>query len=141
MSVQVLLDAPQTAARDAAVRSMQLAQGGDGKAWLELFAEDAVVQDPYGPSPMDPGGKGHRGKAAIKKFCADNIRPGGIRFQIRQALCCGDACVCVGTITTKTPEGKVGWCEIFNVYEVDSAGKITLLRSYWDFEAMMKSVF
>jgi len=141
MSIQVLLDVPKTPARDACIRSIQLAQEGDGKAWLELFAENAVVQDPYGPSPYDPSGKGHEGKAAIKQFCADYIRPGGIRFQIRQALCCGNACVCVGTITTKAPDGKVGWCEIINVYEVDEAGKITLLRSYWDFEAMAKSVF
>ena len=141
MSIQVLLDAPQTPARDACIRSIQLAQDGDGKAWLELFAENAVVQDPYGPSPFDPSGKGHQGKSAIKKFCADHIRPGTIRFQIRQALSCGDSCVCVGTITTKAPDGKVAWCEIVNVYEVDETGKITLLRSYWDFEAMAKSVF
>jgi limonene-1,2-epoxide hydrolase len=28
-----------------------------------------------------------------------------------------------------------------NVYEVDDQGKITLLRSYWDFEAAMKTAF
>jgi ketosteroid isomerase-like protein len=141
MSIQVLLDAPQTPARRAAIRSIQLACEGKGAEWLELFAENAVVQDPYGPSPMDPSGKGHLGKAAIEKFCADHIRPGGIRFQIRQTGGGGNACVAVGTITTKSPDGKVAWCEVVNLYEVDEAGKITLLRSYWDFDAMVKSVF
>ena len=141
MSIQILLDAPQTPARKACIRSIQLAMAGKGEEWLDLFAEDAVVQDPYGPSPFDPAGKGQVGKAAIKKFCADHIRPGAIAFQIRQTLGGGNTCVCVGTITTKSPEGKVAWCEIVNVYEVNDAGKITLLRSYWDFEAMGKTAF
>ena len=29
--------------------------------WLALFAPDAIVQDPVGPSRLDPDGRGHRG--------------------------------------------------------------------------------
>lgn len=141
MSIQVLLDAPKTPARTACIQSIQLAMKGDGEAWLELFAEDAVVQDPYGPSPMDPSGKGHQGKAAIKAFCADHIRPGAIAFQVRQSVACGNACALVGTITTKGPDGKVAWCEIINHYEVNDAGKIVLLRSFWEFDARMATEF
>jgi len=141
MSIQILLDAPQTPARAASVRSIQLAQEGKGEEWLELFAEDAVVQDPYGVSPMDPSGEGHRGKQAIREFCAAHIRPDALRFEVRQTLSSGGACIVVGTITVKHPDGKVQWSEVVNVYEVDEAGKITLLRSYWDFEAAMKTVF
>ena len=141
MSIQISLDAPQTPARAASVKSMQLALEGKGEEWLDLFAEDAVVQDPYGVSPMDPDGQGHRGKEAIRKFCAAHIRPGAIACEIRQTLTSGGACVNVGTITTKRPDGGVQWSEVVNVYEVDEEGKITLLRSYWDFEAAMKSAF
>ena len=31
--------------------------------------------------------------------------------------------------------------QVVNVYEVDDQGKITLLRSYWDFEAAMETAF
>jgi ketosteroid isomerase-like protein len=141
MSIQVLLDAPKTPARDACIQSIQLAMKGDGVAWLELFAEDALVQDPYGPSPMDPSGRGHQGKAAIKAFCADHIRPGAIGFQVRQSVACGNACALVGTITTKGPDGKVAWCEIINHYEVNDEGKIILLRSFWEFDARMQTEF
>ena len=41
----------------------------------------------------------------------------------------------------KAPDGTVAWCEIFNLYEVDDEGKITLLRSFWDFEAMQQTAF
>ena len=141
MSIDLVLNAPQTPARQASIESMQLAEKGDAAGWLDLFAEEAVVQDPYGPSPMDPSGKGHQGKAAIEKFCAAYIRPDGIRFEIRQTVTSGTACVNVGTIYSKRPDGGVQWSEVVNVYEVDDAGKITLLRSYWDFEAAMKSAF
>lgn len=141
MSIQIVLDAPQTPARTASVRSMQLAMAGKGAEWLDLFAEDAVVQDPYGPSPYDPEGKGHRGKEAIRRFCAAHIRPGAIAFAIRQTLTSGSACVNVGTLVAKRPGGGVQWCEIVNVYEVNDQGRITLLRSYWDFEAATKTAF
>jgi ketosteroid isomerase-like protein len=141
MSIDVVINAPKTPARDAAIASMKLAEAGDGEGWLDLFAEDATVQDPYGPSPMDPDGKGHVGKQAISKFCAAFIRPDTIRFEVRQTLTSGGVCVNVGTIYAKRPDGTASWNEVVNIYEVNEAGKITLLRSYWDFEAAAKSAF
>ena len=141
MSIDLVLNAPQTPARAASIQSMRLAEAGDAKGWLDLFAEDAVVQDPYGPSPMDPAGEGHRGKAAIEKFCGAYIKPDMIRFEIRQTVTAGGACVNIGTIIGKRPNGGASWNEVVNVYEVNEAGKIVLLRSYWDFEAAAKAAF
>jgi len=33
--------------------------------WLALFAEDAVVEDPVGPSHFSPDGTGHHGRGVI----------------------------------------------------------------------------
>ena len=141
MSIDLVVNAPQTPARAASVQSMRSAIAGDGEAWLALFAEDAVVQDPYGPSPMDPEGQGHVGKEAIAKFCEQFIKPDTIRFEVRQTLTSGHACVNIGTIFVKLPGGQAAWSEVVNVYEVNEAGLITLLRSYWDFEAQMKTLY
>lgn len=141
MAFDIVLNAPQTPARVAAIQSMRLAEAGDGQGWLDLFADDAIVQDPYGPSPMDPTGHGQVGKEAIGKFCTAYIRPDTIRFEIRQTLTSGGACVNVGTIYTKRPGGVSSWSEVINVYEVNAESKITLLRSYWDFDAGMKTAF
>jgi len=141
MAIDIVLNAPQTPARAAAIQSMRLSESGDGESWLALFADDAVIQDPYGPSPMDPEGRGHIGREAIEKFCAQYIRPDAIRFEIRQTISAGGACVNVGTIYTKLPGGVSSWSEVVNVYEVNDAGKITLLRSYWDFEAAGRTAF
>ena len=141
MSIDLVKNAPQTSARNASIKSMELAMEGDGEGWLALFADDAIVQDPSGPSPMDPSGRGRIGKEEIGKFCSAYIRPDSIRFEVRQTLNGGGACVNVGTIYTKDPDGRVGWNEVINVYEVNEAGLITLLRSYWDFDANQKTTF
>jgi steroid delta-isomerase len=141
MSIDIVLNAPKTPARLTSIESMRLAMAGDREGWVDLFAEDGIVQDPYGPSPMDPTGKGRIGKAAIAKFSAIFINPDSIRFEIRQTITSGDACANIGTIIVKRPDGSIGWNEVINVYEVDAERKISLLRSYWDFDANMKTAF
>ena len=61
-----------TTARDLGQASMAAIEAMDRQAWLDLFAEDAVVEDPVGPSMFDPEGKGHRGPEAIAAFF-DNV--------------------------------------------------------------------
>jgi len=141
MSIEVVLSAPQTPARRASIESMKAAMDGDARAWVDLFSEDAVVQDPYGSSPMDPTGRGRVGKKEIEEFAAVYIKPDAIRFQIRQTITSGDAVVNVGTIFVRWPDGRFGWNEVVNAYEVDDVGKITLLRAYWDFDANLKTAF
>ncbi|HUZ51286.1 MAG TPA: nuclear transport factor 2 family protein [Streptosporangiaceae bacterium] len=65
----------QPTARDLARRSQAAVQAKDREAWLSLFAPDAVVADPIGPSPLDPAGHGHRGLAAITAFFEHGLQP------------------------------------------------------------------
>ncbi|WP_432420934.1 hypothetical protein [Nocardia cyriacigeorgica] len=48
-------------ARAAGLASQAAVRARDKNAWLELFAEDGIVEDPIGPSGFDPEGRGHRG--------------------------------------------------------------------------------
>jgi ketosteroid isomerase-like protein len=141
MSIEIVINAAKTPARLASLDSMRMSMAGDLEGWLALFAEDAVLQDPSGPSPMDPSGRGRVGKQEIAKFGEIFIKPDSLRFEIRQTLMSGGACVNIGTITVRRPDGKIGWSEVVNVYEVNGAREITLLRSYWDFEANLQSAF
>ena len=59
-------------ARLAAKRSMEAVHKKDKQAWLDNFADDAVVEDPIGVSALDPTGKGQRGKEAIERFWDDS---------------------------------------------------------------------
>ena len=56
----------------ASENSAKFAMAGDTESWLGLFADDAFLADPVGKSPVDPEGKGHRGKASIERFW-DNV--------------------------------------------------------------------
>jgi ketosteroid isomerase-like protein len=115
---------------------MAAVEAGDREAWLALFTEDAVVEDPIGASPLDPEGNGRRGKAAIAAFWDDVISSGHVTFDIRESYACGDECANVGRITTTLPDGSRSIVEGVYTYRVDGAGRLVALRAFWEFDAM-----
>ena len=70
----------------AGKRSREAAIAHDKEAWLANFADDAIVEDPIGPSHFDPEGKGHRGKEAIAAFYDKAIAPSELDVQLRKDL-------------------------------------------------------
>lgn len=123
-------------ARDAAERSMAAVEAGDRETWLALFAEDAVVEDPIGPSPLDESGAGRHGKAAIADFWDTVITTGQVRFDIRESYACGDECANVGRITTTLPDGGRSVVEGVYTYRVAEDGRLVALRAFWEFDQM-----
>jgi ketosteroid isomerase-like protein len=124
--------------RELAVRSRAAVHAGDRDGWLALFAEDAVVQDPIGPSPFDPEGHGHRGLDAIAAFYDAVIGPSeAISFEIEQSYLCGDEVADVGIIRT-TIAGGSHQAVVRGVYtyRADGAGKIAALRAFWEVDAL-----
>ena len=49
-------------ARELGHMSREAVGRGDKEGWLEIFAPNAIVQDPIGPSAFDPSGQGHHGR-------------------------------------------------------------------------------
>lgn len=127
-------------ARAASQRSMQAVQGKTKDAWLALFAEDALIEDPVGISPLDPEGKGHRGRAAISAFWDTFIGPNQISFDIWHSYAAGNEVANVGAITTTTPAGTKAVAEGVFVYRVNDQGNLVSLRAFWEFEKMMASM-
>jgi ketosteroid isomerase-like protein len=115
---------------------MAAVEAGDREAWLALFTEDAVVEDPIGASPLDPEGNGRRGKAAIAAFWDDVISSGHVTFDIRESYACGDECANVGAITTTFPDGGRSIVQGVYTYRVDSGGDLVALRAFWEFDAL-----
>ena len=129
--------ANRVTARDLARRSQAAVHRKDREAWLRLFAPDAVVADPIGPSPLDPGGDGHRGPAAIAAFYDTVIAPNEqISFEIETSYLCGNEVADVGTIRTTLPGGEqVVVVRGVYTYRADGSGRIAALRAYWEFDA------
>ena len=127
-------------ARLASQRSMQAVKAKTKEGWLALFADDAIIEDPVGSSPLDPEGKGQVGRAAIGAFWDRNIAPNQIEFDIRHSYACGNEVANVGTITTTLPNGMKALAEGVFIYKVNDAGKLVSLRAFWEFEKTMASL-
>lgn len=127
-------------AAQANIKSFAAATAGTKDAWLALFAEDAVIQDPVGKSGLDPEGKGHRGKAAISAFWDSAIASGSVRFEVKQRLPRENECAVLAVVrNTFSPQATLE-TEMIVVYKVNDEGKIVSLRAFWDFEGAMSQM-
>ena len=127
-------------ARLASKNSLRAVQAKDREAWLDLFATDAVIEDPVGVSPIDPAGKGHRGREAIGRFWDKQIAPVTIHFEVRESYAGGDECANVGTITIGMANGMKSRVDGVFVYRVNDAGKLVSMRAFWEFDRMLASM-
>ncbi len=132
-----MTDAPLDA-RELGIRSRAAVTAGDREGWLALFADDAIVADPIGPSAFDPEGKGHHGRDAIAAFYDTVIASSeAIAFEITESYLCGDEVADVGIIRT-TLAGGTHQAIVRGVYTYRSngAGKLASLRAFWEFDAL-----
>jgi steroid delta-isomerase len=100
---------------------------GDREGYLDLFADDATLEDPV-------GGEVHRGKEALGAFF-DTTRAmtptielritGPVRVAGREAAFPGEARPTIGEDQMVIP--------IVDTMRFDDEGRITELRAYWDF--------
>jgi steroid delta-isomerase len=124
--------------RDLARKSQAAAGAKDRATWLSLFAPDATVEDPIGPSTFDPEGKGHHGTEGITAFY-DNVidQVDGITFDIERTYVCGNEMADVGTIRMALPGGThVAVVEGVFTYRGDGAGKLIALRAFWEIDKL-----
>jgi steroid Delta-isomerase len=114
-------------------KSMAMSEAKDRDGWLGLFAEDAVVEDPVGPSFVDPDGTGQRGIEAITAFYDKVVSQSeALKFTIRQSIECGDEVCNIGELRITLPGNQVGTVQIANIYKVNAEGKLASLRSFWE---------
>jgi len=124
-------------ARELGQASMAAVEAHDRETWLALFTEDSVVEDPIGPSALDPEGKGHRGLEAIAAFYDNVIATNeSIRFTIHQSFLCGDEVANVGIIRIAFAGGTVVEVDGVYTYRRSAEGRLAALRAYWEPDAM-----
>ena len=134
---------PKTKAQELGFLSRDYAVAKDKQNWLDLFAENAIVQDPIGKSPMDPDGNGHKGKEAIEKFYDTVIANGNIEFNILESIPCADECANFAEIKNIIGNEKIE-TKMIVIYRVNSDDKIVSLRAFWDYQKMedqLKALF
>ena len=129
----------QTKAQELSFLSRNYAVAKDKENWLELFAKDALVQDPIGKSPLDPEGNGHQGIAAIEKFYDTVIANGNIEFTIIESIPCANECANYAQIVNLVGDIKIE-TKMMVIYRINSNDKIESLRAFWDYQKMEKQL-
>jgi ketosteroid isomerase-like protein len=120
-------------ARRAAQRSMAAVAAGRKDDWLTLFASDAAVEDPVGPSVLDPEGKGHCGHDGIERFWDEHFSAvNRFQFQVKDSFANGPCCANIVTITMTLGAAATMTVDCVVVYTVNDTGLITSLRGYWE---------
>ena len=121
--------------------SIACAQNGEKEQWLSLFADDAVVHDPVGPSPHDPTGEGFVGKERLSEFWDLMIGPSTMVITSHKQIAAGPFhCACVATATNPLGEDLSIDIEMVVTYEVNDEGLITSLNAYWDLNAVAEQL-
>jgi steroid Delta-isomerase len=127
-------------AHAAGRRSREAVRAKNKDAWLAVFADDAIVEDPIGPSTFDPEGKGHRGHHAISAFWDKAIaNTDDIEFNFRETYQCGNEEANVGCIITTMGGYRITAEGVFT-YKVNDEGKLVALRAYWEMERAAAAV-
>lgn len=124
----------------ASQNSAKFAMARDKASWLGLFADDAFLADPVGPSPFDPKGEGYVGKANIERFWDKAIGRSNLTIEASQRIPCANACAAVLRVTNDIGGGKQTVVDMIGIYEVNAEGKLCSLKVYWSWDRLAKQL-
>ena len=120
----------------AARASWSAVQRKEKEEWLALMADEICIEDPIGVSPLDPIGKGHCGKQAVRAFWESTIAPNQIRIEVARSFCAGQESAHLMTLSSQFPNGASAIVTGIFSYRVNDAGKLVALRGYWQMSDM-----
>lgn len=113
--------------------SLSAVKARNREEWLDLFADDAVVEDPVGPFAWDPEGKGQRGKAAIAAFYdMFSAHQQAFDFEIHHQEARGNEVAVFATLHSTGHDGATSSTKVLNIYKQAPDGRIQSLRSFWN---------
>ncbi|MDR7085335.1 ketosteroid isomerase-like protein [Aeromicrobium panaciterrae] len=129
-------------AREASQRSYSAVAKGDLAEWLTVYAEDALLEDPVGPSMFDEEGKGHRGHAGISAFWELAIAPiETFEFLITDSFANpgSNTCANIGSIKTSFADGSHTTTDLIMVYVINDDGRVASMKAFWEPNRTMAS--
>jgi steroid delta-isomerase len=120
-------------ARELAEASLAAVRAKDRDGWLALFEPDATVEDPVGPSALDPEGRGRRGIEEIAAFYDSVISTmESFDYEIERTYLGGAELAMVVVFHIGLGGDQRMDMDLVNIYERSPGGKIASLRSFWD---------
>ncbi len=125
------------------LRSRECLNTKDKKAWLAMWAEDGIIEDPIGPTVLDPDGKGHSTPEAREAFYDRNIGNADIEYIIHDTYTSHLECANIVTLNVLININGKKYSQQVNgvfTYSCNEQGKLTALRGFWEFEEGMATL-
>lgn len=126
-------------------RSPAAVAAHDKGAWLALFADYSIVEDPVGSAPHVSGlydaREGFRGQGPLSRFYDTFIAPNDIRFHVTGDVVCRDQVVRDLTIEIAMSDHITVYTPAHLLYELvrqDDELKIFRLAAHWELWPMLK---
>ena len=122
------------------LKSREFVAKHEKAGWLGMFAEDGIIEDPIGPSVLDPEGKGHSTPEARELFWDNNIANSDIEYILHQSYTSHLECANIVTLNVViTMDGKKYSQQVNGVftYSVNEQGQLASLRGFWEFDEGM----
>lgn len=119
------------------LKSREYVKAHDKAGWLGMFAEDGIIEDPIGASPLNPDGRGHSTPAQREAFWDTNIANSEIKIDIKESYTAARECANVVTLDITINAAGKRYNQVVNgifTYQVNDDGKLQALRGYWEFE-------
>ncbi len=111
--------------RQIYARYTEMVSNGDVEGILELYAEDAVVEDPVGSEPLV-------GKAAIGEFYRGSAGTVALKLTGPVRLAQNEAATPMRILMG--PEGQRQALDVISNMSFDDEGKIKSMKAWWRFE-------
>lgn len=139
--LEISENAAASPAYAAARASWAAANAKDRETWLGLWSPDGRIEDPVGPSFLDPAGDGHHGPEGLAEFWEKAVStPDHIEFRFDRATAGGsDELLCTGTIRTHMGD-QIMDAAGGVIYRVDQSGRMLSLRAFWEPDVAMATM-
>jgi steroid delta-isomerase len=108
-------------------RYTELVNKGDVDGILELYADDASIEDPVGSEPRV-------GRDAIRAFYEASA--GTITMKVSGSVRVAGHEAATPLKVLMGPEGEQSVLEIISTMAFDEAGKVTAMRAFWSLDAI-----
>jgi steroid delta-isomerase len=119
------------------LQSRECLKTKDKKRWLAMWAEDGMIEDPIGPTMLDPDGQGHSTPEAREAFYDRNIANADIEYIIHDTYTSHLECANIVTLNVLMDLGGKKYSQQVNgvfTYRCNEEGKLKALRGYWEFD-------
>lgn len=126
----------QNPALIAARDSWRCVQARDKAGWLDLMADEIVMEDPIGLAVTNPDGRGVRGREAVSAFWDRHMATSKIQIETHRSFEAGLESAHLMTLSTSFANGVSTRVTGIFTYRVNDAGKLLALRGYWSVEDM-----